>query len=110
MDKTCKVIKQIQLDAREELLWDLCVCSKCGGGIYHHMDEPFYTCQGCGIMGESGHIPKLQKAKLDAWKQGMSDASEVDEISTVEGYVYLERFKQAILTARLRSTKRRGAS
>lgn len=32
----------------QQLQWDLCICSRCGGEIFHHMDEPFYTCQKCG--------------------------------------------------------------
>lgn len=48
-----------------QLQWDLCICFACGGEIYHHMDEPFYSCQKCGITGESGNIPKLQVVKAE---------------------------------------------
>lgn len=47
-----------------ERLYAAGICPDCGGEIHHHIDEPFYTCQGCGACGEDtvgpGTIQKLR--------------------------------------------------
>lgn len=47
-----------------ELMWELGICAACGGEIHHHMDEPFYTCQKCGVSGEATVIPRVQQVEM----------------------------------------------
>lgn len=63
-----------------ELMWELGICAACGGQLYHHMDEPFYTCQKCGTSGEATTIPLVQQrlvAQVQAVKRVLRDPAAI---------------------------------
>ena len=52
-------------------------------------------CNEMGFLG-NGYIQVIKQIQLDAWKQGMSDAAEIEFIAGVKN----ESFYFAIMTAR----------
>jgi hypothetical protein len=70
-------------------------------GCLHFKNTPDMRWEKCSVEQQAKSIEKL---KLDAFKAGMTEAAQIDEIPTVEGYVYLEHYKQAILSARDQKT------
>lgn len=75
----------IRAEQFAQMQWDLGICSECSGSIYHHLDEPFYTCQGCGISGVATVIPKIQflrselSKKEEELKQEQATGQEVHD-------------------------------